>query len=115
MKTTKEILTENRDSIISSIKFMFKVYSNEQIKDKMIQFMNFCQVNEDKVLKAYNAKNTKTQLKNLLCRMNYEMNRESINDEYDRLSKISVASVKDSYAESIGGYVNTRTGTINIL
>ena len=43
MKAIKEILTENRESVISSIKWVFKVWRNEDVKVKMIEFLAFCE------------------------------------------------------------------------
>ncbi len=45
MNTVKEILTENRDSVISAIKYNFKVYDANGIKVKMIEFLAFCEKN----------------------------------------------------------------------
>ena len=69
MKTVKDILSENRDSIISSIKYTFKVYDKEGVKNKMIEFFAWAQENESKILDSDNATNTKTRLKNQIVLM----------------------------------------------
>ena len=45
MTTVKEILAANRDSVISAIKFNFKVYGANDIKVKMIEFLAYCEEN----------------------------------------------------------------------
>ena len=75
MKTTKEILSENRESIISSIKWTFKVFKKEEIKVKMIEFLNWAENHESDIQRADAAKNTKTLLKSFIMNMAYEQNR----------------------------------------
>ena len=41
MKTLKELLTENRESVISSIKYVFGIWKNEDVKVKMIEFFAY--------------------------------------------------------------------------
>jgi hypothetical protein len=69
MKTVKEILTENRESVISSIKFVFKVYNQQLIKQKMIEFFNYCNEFPSMVIDADSSKNTKTLLKYMVQKM----------------------------------------------
>lgn len=66
--TTKEILTENRESVISSIKWIFKVWKSEDVKVKMIEFLNFCEenINAEEFSKS---KRIKTDLKMMVSRM----------------------------------------------
>ena len=73
MKTVKEILTENRESVISSIKYTFKVYSVSEIKEKMIEFLNYAEKNADITL-LNTSKKVKTELKNMVSRMAYVQN-----------------------------------------
>lgn len=61
--TTKEILTENRDSIISSLKYVFKIWKSEDVKIKMYEFLDYAEKNTETIIYAANAKNTKTLLK----------------------------------------------------
>lgn len=75
MKTVKEILTENRDSIISSIKYTFKIYKSEEIKVKMIDFYNWSIANESDIFRAHEAKNTKTLLRSFIMNMAYHQNK----------------------------------------
>jgi len=72
MTTIKEILTENRDSIISSIKFIFKVWKNEDVKVKMIGLVNFINetyTEELLVERLLASKKIKTELKVLVQKM----------------------------------------------
>ena len=75
MKAVKEILSENQKSIISSIKWTFKVYKKEDIKAKMIDFLSWAENNEEDIFRADKAKNTKTLLKSFIMNMAYEQNR----------------------------------------
>lgn len=72
MKTVKEILSENRDSIISSIKWTFKIWKQEDVKTKMIDFLNWAENHEADIFRANEAKNTKTLLKSFIMNMAYE-------------------------------------------
>jgi len=75
MTTVKDILSNNRDSIISSIKWVFKIWKKEDIKEKMIDFLAWAENNEDEIFRANEARNTKTLLKSFIMRMAYEQNR----------------------------------------
>lgn len=75
MATVKEILTENRDSVISSIKWIFKVWKAEDVKVKMIEFLAYAEENAN--VEALNqSKRVKTDLKNLVGRMSIEQERK---------------------------------------
>lgn len=75
MKTVKEILTENRDSVISSIKWIFKVWKSEDVKVKMIEFLAYAEANAN--VEALNeSKKVKTDLKNLVGKMSIEQERK---------------------------------------
>jgi len=65
--TAKEILTENRDSVISSIKWIFKVWKSEDLKAKMIGFLEFAEaeINVDDLKKSTRVK---TDLKNWVAK-----------------------------------------------
>lgn len=68
MTTVKEILSENRDSVISSIKYAFKIWKTEDVKVKMIEFLAYAEGNFS--FENYTAtKAKKTYLKNLVSRM----------------------------------------------
>lgn len=65
MNTVKNILTENRDSVISSIKYAFKIWKTEDVKVKMIEFLAYAEENLN--IAAYEeTKAKKTYLKNLV-------------------------------------------------
>ena len=68
MITVKSILSENRESIISSIKYIFSVYKMEEIKPIMVEFLDFAEKNMD-VEKLAQSKKVKTDLKSLVARM----------------------------------------------
>lgn len=75
MATVKEILSDNRESIISSIKWTFKIWKQEDVKVKMIDFLNWAENHEADIFRANEAKNTKTLLKSFIINMVYEQNR----------------------------------------
>lgn len=66
--TMKEILSENIESVISSIKWIFKVWKSEDVKVKMIEFLAFCEenINSEEFSKS---KRIKTDLKMMISRM----------------------------------------------
>lgn len=68
MKNVKEILTENRESVISSIKWIFKVWKSEDVKAKMIQFLSYAEENAN-VESLNSSKKVKTDLKVLVQKM----------------------------------------------
>ena len=68
MTTVKEILSANRESVISSIKWIFKVWKAEDVKAKMIEFLAYAEENAD-VEALATSKKVKTDLKNLVARM----------------------------------------------
>lgn len=71
MKTTKDILTENRESVISSIKWIFKIYRIEEVKNQMIKFLAFAEenINAEELSKS---KKIKTDLKFFVQRMSID-------------------------------------------
>ena len=70
MTTIKEILTANRESVISSIKFVCKVWKQEDVKDKMVEFLEYAE-KYGNVEKLAVSKKVKTDLKELVCKMNF--------------------------------------------
>lgn len=74
--TTKEILTENRESVISSIKWIFKVWKSEDLKVKMIGFLEFAEanINADELAKS---KRVKTDLKMWVSRFASQLEKAS--------------------------------------
>lgn len=71
MGNIKEILSENRDSVISSLKYIFRCYKHTSLQVRMKQFLAFCEDNMD--VAYYEASTAKkTYLKNLVCRMKHE-------------------------------------------
>lgn len=68
MTTVKEILSANRDSVISSIKWIFKVWKQEDVRQKMIEFLSFCEENANVEALAASTR-IKTDLKCLVGKM----------------------------------------------
>lgn len=68
MSTVKNILTENRDSVISSIKYAFKIWKTEDVKVKMIDFLAYAEENLN-IAFYEETKAKKTYLKNLVNAM----------------------------------------------
>ena len=63
--TTREILTENRDSVISSIKYIFKIWKTEDVKAVMTNFLAYAEENLS-VEKFATCSAKKTYLKGLV-------------------------------------------------
>ena len=66
--TIKGILIENRKSIISSIKWDYKIYSQKGIKEKMVLFLDYMEKNGN-LDELLNSTKIKTELVGLLNRM----------------------------------------------
>jgi len=76
MTTIKDILTENRESVISSIKYMFKIWKAEDVKVKMIEFLAYAE-KYGNVESLSISKRVKSDLKSLIQHMSIEQNREA--------------------------------------
>lgn len=76
MKNIKQILTENRESVISSIKFICKVWKSEDVKVKMIAFLAYAEKNAN-VENLNSSTKVKTDLKVLVAKMQAEQTREN--------------------------------------
>ena len=76
MNTVKEILSANRESVISSIKWAFKVWKNEDVKAKMIEFLAYA---EEKLnVESYERiKAKKSYLKQLVMQMQAKQEKAS--------------------------------------
>lgn len=87
MKTIKDILTENRESVISSIKYMFKVYRTEDIRPIMVRFLAYCEANvsEDHITRLENSKRVKSDIKDILAHMFINEKREREESENMRI------------------------------
>lgn len=102
MTTIKDILTENRESVISSIKYMFKIWKAEDVKVKMIEFLAYAEKYGD-VKMLSNSKRVKTDLKNLLGHMAFEQSLE----KKDNRKWYEIA---EDIADKKGLYFNSLTG-----
>lgn len=97
MKTIKDILTENRDSVISSIKYSFKVWKSEDIKAKMIDFLAYAEENGD-VSSLEVSKKVKTDLKNMICKMSSIQSRKTQEETNIRLYGVKNPKLADLIA-----------------
>lgn len=79
MTTVKEILTANRDSVISSIKWVFQIWKSEDVKIKMVEFLAFAEENASVEL-LVNSKKVKSDLKVLVQKMAISQKREQPKD-----------------------------------
>lgn len=102
MKTVKEILTENRDSVISSIKFTFKVWKSEDVKVKMIDFLAYAELNAD-VESLLVSKRIKTDLKDMICHMAINASRKEEEAKNIRLYGIANPKLADIMAAAHEG------------
>ncbi|MBE99318.1 hypothetical protein [Flavobacterium coralii] len=100
MKAIETILTENRDSVISSIKYIFKVWKNEDVKEKMIEFLSFAKefANVERLSKSTRVK---TDLRMLVQRMANEQtkkrNLEKYGSENPKLAEVISYGVEKGY------------------
>jgi hypothetical protein len=69
--TIKEILTANRDSVISSIKYVFKIWKMEDVKKQMVNFLAFAEQHAN-VEELAKSKRVKTDLRLLVIKMKNE-------------------------------------------
>lgn len=101
MKNVKEILTENREAVISSIKWIFKVWKNEDVKTKMIEFLAYAEENAN-VENLSTSKKVKTDLKTLVQKMaimqEKKRNLEIYGTERPKLADI-MGRIADRYEE----------------
>jgi hypothetical protein len=91
MKTVQQILTENRESVISSIKFVFGVWRKEDLKPLMIEFFDFANSNID-IEKISTSKRVKTELKYLVQHMS--INKKQAVKDASNLSKYGTKNPK---------------------
>jgi len=95
---TKEILTENRDSVISSIKYVFQVWKAEDIKLKMIQFLAFaetCDIDSG-------SKKIKSDLKTLIQKMAISQKQPTDSRKWYEIAE-DIANSKGLYRDSLTG------------
>lgn len=103
MKTIKDILTENRDSVISSIKYIYKIWKVEDVKVVMIEFLAYAE-KYGNVEMLENSKRVKSDLKNLLAHMRFS---EKMSEPVDNRKWYEIAQ---DIADKKGLEFNTRTG-----
>lgn len=108
MKTIKDILTENRDSVISSIKYVYKIWKMEDVKVVMIEFLAYCEErSEILVEKLENSKRVKSDLKQLISRMKIQ---NAIEESFKNEDNRKWYEIAQSVADKKGLEFNTRTG-----
>lgn len=105
MKNAKEILTENRESVISSIKWIFKVFKSEDVKVKMIEFLSFCNEFSTEFQNAVDAKNTQKQLKFLVQKM-------AMIQKTEQPKSRKWNEIAEDIADKKGLHFNTLTGNM---
>ena len=107
MKAIKDILSENRDSVISSIKFVFKVWKNEDVKVKMIELLDFANANysdESSIERLVTSKKLKTELKYMVQKLAISQQpKEDTRKWYE---------IAEDIADSKGLYRDSRTGNM---
>ena len=105
--TIKEILTENRESVISSIKFVFKVWKNEDVKVKMIELLDFANANysdESSIERFVTSKKVKTELKYIVQKLSISQKPKSDTRKWYEIA--------EDVADSKGLYIDSRTGNM---
>jgi hypothetical protein len=102
MTTIKDILTENRESVISSIKYMFKIWKAEDVKVKMIEFLAYAEKYGD-VEMLSNSKRVKTDLKELVAHM-------KMSESFDKKDDRKWYEIAEDIADKKGLYWNSLTG-----
>lgn len=108
MTTIKSILSENRDSVISSIKYMYKVWKAEDIKVIMINFLSYAE-QFGNVEKLSTSKRVKSDLKDLLAHMRFS---EKMSEPVDKRKWYEIAQ---DIADKKGLEFNTLTGEFSKL
>jgi hypothetical protein len=104
MTTIKEILTANRESVISSIKFVFKIWKAEDVKVKMIELLDYANANyssEQSIERLIASTKVKTELK-------YMVQKLSISQKNIEPKK-SVAELRGNWMDANNLEFNLRT------
>ena len=104
---TKEIIAKNRESVISSIKWIFKIWKAEDVKVKMIEFLAFCEENMN-AEEMSKSKRVKKDLKVLVSKMaaaqekaaNLKRKAAEIKEKYSAIPKKQVRA--GIYIHTIG-------------
>ena len=113
--TTKDLLSENRDSVISSIKYIYKIWKAEDVKAIMIKFLAYAEenINADEF---NSAKNTKTLLKNAVEKMRFtftpeqiEESRKRFNEKWENRDKRSSVEMRADWMDKNNKEYNVRT------
>jgi hypothetical protein len=102
MTTIKNILSENRESVISSIKWVFKVWKSEDVKIKMIEFLAYAEEKAN-VENLSTSKKVKSDLKTLVQKM-------AISQKHKSTDNRKSYEIKEDIADARGLVVNKLTG-----
>ena len=103
MKTVKDILTENRESVISSIKFVFGIWKNEDVKVKMIELLDFANEKySTSVEELLASKRIKTELKYMVQHLSISQKPKADNRKWFEIAE-DVADSKGLYRDSATG------------
>jgi len=106
MTTIKEILSDNRESVISSIKFVFNVWTNEDVKLKMIELLDFANINysdESSIERFVTSTKVKTELKYLVQKLAKSQKQTNNRKWYE---------IAEDIADSKGLCINSMTGNM---
>lgn len=101
MTTIKEILTENRESVISSLKFIYKIWKAEEVKAKMIEFLAYAE-KWGNVENLSSSKRVKTDLKDMIIHMKINAAPKSDNRKWYEIAE-DVADSRGLYRDSLTG------------
>jgi hypothetical protein len=106
--THKEILSANRDSVISSIKFVCKVWKAEDVKAKMIDFLSWMESNITDVDALATSKKLKTELKYFVQKMSISAKREI--EESENLRRYGTKNPKLADIMAFGAELHEQAG-----
>jgi hypothetical protein len=105
MTTIKEVLSENRESVISSIKFVFKVYSKRDIKIKMVELLEFANKNyssQSSIDSFLTSKKIKTLLKYMVQKLSISQKTKTDSRKWYEIAE-NIADTKGLVRDSMTG------------
>jgi 3-methyladenine DNA glycosylase AlkD len=105
MTTIKQILSENRNSVISSIKFVFNVWKKEDVKVKMFELLVFAEKNyssESSIESFLKSKKVKTLLKYMVQKLAISQKTKTDSRKWYEISE-DIADSKGLYRNSLTG------------
>lgn len=109
MTTVKEILTANRESVISTIKYVFKIWKDEDVKSKMIDFLAYAESNAD-VNSLNSSQRVKSDLKVMIQKMSITQKRATTDNRKWYEIAESIADERGLVRDSMTGKFFTIEG-----